>query len=75
MEIAQGILTTCGDCLVLCFQVDDVHCQEDKQLSFVGSDLQKLLPVSLKIGKSIYPSLDSLPTLLSGMRLQAALLS
>ena len=57
MEIAQGILTTCVDYLLLGFQVSDVHFQEDKQLRFVGIDLQKLLPVSWEIGRSIYPYL------------------
>ena len=64
-EMAQGILTTCSDYLLLCFKVGEVYCQEGKQLCSVGIDPQKLLPVSSKIGGAFYPSTDTLPALLS----------
>ena len=35
-EIAQGILTICGDYLLVCLKVGEVYCQEGKPLCFVG---------------------------------------
>ena len=45
--IAQGILTICGDYLLLCFKVDEVYCQAGEQLCFVGIDPQNFRLPSL----------------------------
>ena len=63
-ETVQSIPTTCGKYLILCSHVGKLLDRSDPPKL-----LPKLMPLFSEIGGAFYPSTDTLPALLSGLRL------
>ena len=65
-ETARSIPTTCGNYLLLCSHVGKLLYRSDPPKL-----LPKLMPVFSEIGGAFYPSTDTLPALLSGLKVQS----